>query len=197
MPDGFAGSFRHMRRFSACSSSAGPLLRAPRPGRYNSTRRSQPGPIFYLSRTCTWPPVKPGAPFFLSITWSLAVEEQFYLILPAIVRISSTKTLTWLAAAAFLAAPATRIFLYASGNHYFGPYVLLPCRADALACGLLIAILMRNQVSARWAHGHTRALRSVFAVFAFGVIPLSVVRTTYSWPLSAMAGWRFSTGCCY
>ena len=79
------------------------------------------------------------------VTWSLAVEEQFYLTLPALVRKLSRSALTWLLAAAVVTAPLLRItihYIFKNGN--VADYVLMPCRADTLCLGVLVAILTRT-----------------------------------------------------
>ena len=83
--------------------------------------------------------------YTLGPTWSLAVEEQFYLTLPVIVRYVSRSLLWWIVCAMIAGAPLLRIFL----NHSVtdGPiagYVLMPCRADALGWGILAALIMRT-----------------------------------------------------
>jgi peptidoglycan/LPS O-acetylase OafA/YrhL len=89
-------------------------------------------------------------PLGLGMTWSLAVEEQFYLTLPLIVRNVSRRILVRLLLGAVVAAPLLRIaamqFLKMS---WIAAYVLLPCRADALCLGVLIAVAMRDPLA--WA----------------------------------------------
>jgi peptidoglycan/LPS O-acetylase OafA/YrhL len=89
-------------------------------------------------------------PYWMQITWSLAVEEQFYLLLPALVRNLSTRGITRLATAAIVCAPLVRLALWLSGNSYFGPYTLLPSRADALGFGVLVALTCRNEEAWEW-----------------------------------------------
>lgn len=82
----------------------------------------------------------------LSPTWSLAVEEQFYLTVPLIVRKLSRLHLTRLLVMALVAAPLLRTLLY----HFYsrGPIAchrLMPCRADALSLGVLSALACRDR----------------------------------------------------
>ncbi len=81
---------------------------------------------------------------WLAVTWSLAVEEQFYLLLPLVVRHWTGKRLAQMAAGAFLVALGCRLALAGLGNPVVGPYTLLPCRLDAFAGGLLVAIARRD-----------------------------------------------------
>jgi peptidoglycan/LPS O-acetylase OafA/YrhL len=88
----------------------------------------------------------------LSPTWSLAVEEQFYLTVPILIRILRPKHLVAVLGAAIFIAPALRIFL---SLHAWSTaaYVLMPCRADALCMGVLIAVFARYPevvVSRNW-----------------------------------------------
>ncbi len=82
----------------------------------------------------------------LAITWSLAIEEQFYLTLPLVVRFTNRKTLKRILLAFIILAPATRLLVFLR----LGPtaaYVLMPCRADALLIGVGIAALRRENHS--------------------------------------------------
>ncbi len=84
---------------------------------------------------------------WMTATWSLAVEEQFYVILPLIVRRLSMRAVKHVAVAMILLAPVTRLFsFYIGGPRGFtAAYVLMPCRIDALGFGLLAAILWREK----------------------------------------------------
>ena len=77
-------------------------------------------------------------PYSLGVTWSLAVEEQFYLLLPAAVALCSPRGLARLAGALIVLAVLLRLTLPISD---FMEYVLLPTRMDALFGGVLVAVL--------------------------------------------------------
>ena len=73
---------------------------------------------------------------YLSHTWSLAVEEQFYLVWPALVLMSGRRHVAWLS----LACLAGSVLARSQGTST----ILLVARGDGLALGgLLAAILAR------------------------------------------------------
>ena len=74
-----------------------------------------------------------------SFLWSLAVEEQFYLIWPAVVKRVRLAHLSRLCLAIVVVALGWRIWMVQSG-HVLAAYVLLPSRMDGLALGAWVAI---------------------------------------------------------
>jgi peptidoglycan/LPS O-acetylase OafA/YrhL len=88
-------------------------------------------------------------------SWSLAVEEQFYLVAPLIMRLLSRRILYVLLGATVCLAPLLRIWvhynLHAQGSlHLILGYTMTPCRADALAIGMFAALLWRNAIFRQW-----------------------------------------------
>jgi peptidoglycan/LPS O-acetylase OafA/YrhL len=79
-------------------------------------------------------------PQTLSHLWSLAVEEQFYLVWPLIVAVLPRRTLRTVCLALIAGAPVLRFVLPP-----VAAYALTLPRADALAMGALVAILVREQ----------------------------------------------------
>jgi peptidoglycan/LPS O-acetylase OafA/YrhL len=75
--------------------------------------------------------------------WSLAVEEQFYLLWPIVIFMFSHRALVRICVGVMIGALLLRIVLTASGTHWFALYVWTPTRADSLAAGALVALLMR------------------------------------------------------
>jgi len=76
--------------------------------------------------------------------WSLAIEEQFYLIWPFIVRALSRRRLLVVCFMCFIAALSLRIVL----PKFVPPlavYVLMPTRMDALAAGAALALIARGE----------------------------------------------------
>lgn len=113
---------------------------------------------------------------WLTPTWSLAVEEQFYVIAPLLIRRSSKKVLFGAMCAVVLAAPFLRMLV-----HFHLPidpvsldlaYTLMPCRADALAIGVLSALLWRSESFRLWLSGHLRILYGLIGLFCTGVLLL-------------------------
>ena len=73
--------------------------------------------------------------------WSLAVEEQFYLLWPLAVYWLDRKQLIYCASAMLVAAPVLRWVCTPLFHDHFAIYMLLPFRMDTLAAGALIALV--------------------------------------------------------
>ena len=108
--------------------------------------------------------------------WSLAVEEQFYLIAPVVIRVVSRRNLYALLGVAILAAPLMRMwvryhFPQSAGSPSLA-YTLTPCRADSLAVGILAALLWRNKSFREWLDGHGNIIAALTGVFLLGMAAL-------------------------
>jgi peptidoglycan/LPS O-acetylase OafA/YrhL len=116
---------------------------------------------------------------WLTPTWSLAVEEQFYLILPAVIWFLSGRRLLYFLGSVIVGAPFLRLFLdlnFSSGN--VASFCLVPCRADALLLGVLAALLVRHQTAWESLKSHRRSLVSAWIVLLAGLCALIVFKQT-------------------
>jgi peptidoglycan/LPS O-acetylase OafA/YrhL len=75
--------------------------------------------------------------------WSLAVEEQFYLLWPFIVLRCRPSALLWVCAASVAIAVVARSVLLVAHFPHEALYMFTICRMDALALGAAVAALMR------------------------------------------------------
>lgn len=103
-------------------------------------------PIWYWAYLCNysiaWRDSFPHGP--LSVTWSLAIEEQFYLIWPALVLLLSRRQLIGACITVGVLSLLARAGLVWRHADWISPYVLTPCRMDSLAAGALIAAAARG-----------------------------------------------------
>jgi peptidoglycan/LPS O-acetylase OafA/YrhL len=79
----------------------------------------------------------------LDVSWSLAIEEQFYLLWPLVVLACARRTLLRVTAGLIAAALLLRVGLVLAHQDAYATYVLTPCRLDALAVGALLSLLAR------------------------------------------------------
>jgi peptidoglycan/LPS O-acetylase OafA/YrhL len=97
-------------------------------------------------------------PFWLGITWSLAIEEQFYLLVPLMVYLLPRRLLVVLAIACVLTAPVVRVWLWNAGGTSYAGYFPTPARMDSLMFGVLTALAVRSGPILEWARRHRAGL---------------------------------------
>lgn len=109
--------------------------------------------------------------------WSLAVEEQFYLVWPLAVAYLSRRSLCWFIAALLVAVPLFRLFIALNlPNSPVWAYVMLPTRMDSLACGALLATISTRGYPHKlpsWMPVSFMSLGAIlfFSLFAFENVP--------------------------
>jgi peptidoglycan/LPS O-acetylase OafA/YrhL len=132
--------------------------------------KAMPWPV-YASFTQNFWLARHGWDVYLDVTWSLAVEEQFYLTLPLVIWAVPPRHLRRVATGVIVAAFLLRsgLYLYLYPNFRAGAYTLMFCRVDSLMMGVLAATLVREG----WRN--TRLLR-VVAVCGFTAIAAATPR---------------------
>ena len=129
---------------------------------------------------------------WFSVTWSLAVEEQFYLVAPILIRFLTTRRFVVALIATVFLAPLLRFMLFRYwAPHSFLAAFLMPCRADSLSCGMLLAVAWRNARFREFIGARTVSLRRGLLILLVGVgallwwlvHPLNIVTVTigYTW----------------
>lgn len=108
---------------------------------------------------------------WFAVTWSLAVEEQFYLIAPPLIRFLSQRALVATLVATVFLAPVLRVvfFLYVRQPEYFSQFSM-PCRADALSLGILAALAWRWDPFKHFINEHPQVLGRALLCLGLGVI---------------------------
>jgi peptidoglycan/LPS O-acetylase OafA/YrhL len=134
-------------------------------------------------------------------TWSLGVEEQFYLLAPPIVRRVNPRLLTKFLLGIVCAAFVLRMFLvmkFGDTDHeYWGlraAYFAMPSRADDLALGMLAAIAWRTPRAMQWIGSNLRffkgmlifCIASILVTISWMVRPNFVFTNTVGLPLFGM-----------
>ena len=95
--------------------------------------------LWYWTYLSNWLPLleHPSGP--LNHLWSLAVEEQFYLVWPLLVVVSGRR-FPWVVLFFVVAAPLSRLGMHRAGLEPEYLYHFTNARADALAIGALVAL---------------------------------------------------------
>lgn len=128
--------------------------------------------------------------------WTLAVEQQFYLVWPFAILLIPRRGLELAILALIALAPVTRFFLYSAGFDDFAQFNVLPIsNFDSLGLGALAATWTRlpaERARTRWRALAILGIASAFAVAAnrwLGPLPANIEQTlyaiTFAWLISA------------
>ncbi|HLK06211.1 MAG TPA: acyltransferase [Candidatus Acidoferrum sp.] len=111
--------------------------------------------------------------YWFGVLWSLAVEEQFYLVAPLVIRFLKRRSVFVLVTIVIIAAPALRVYvrLINPGLHV-NPYACTLCRADALCLGVLAALLWREDRFRAWMQRGAVIVYSALTVLGAGMFVL-------------------------
>lgn len=134
---------------------------------------------------------------WIATTWSLAVEEQFYLLLPLLIRFVPLARLPAVLVSLALLAPLVRVGLYLwapAVQAQIAAYTLLPCRWDSLLLGVLVAYAVRDMPTATWLRRQAVRLQVGWLVLAglslvlawFSPDPRSVLMRSVGYSLFAV-----------
>jgi peptidoglycan/LPS O-acetylase OafA/YrhL len=85
-----------------------------------------------------------GFVLVLTPTWTLGVEEQFYLVWPLLISLVSRRFFPVLIAAGLVVLPLLRLGTLYLTHDWIYIYILTFCRADALLVGAALAYWMRS-----------------------------------------------------
>jgi len=110
--------------------------------------------------------------WWFSHTWSLAIEEQFYLIAPLLVRYLPQRLLPPVLGVIIILAPVLRVLvrLHSGAEVNWPAYRLMPCRADSLAIGMLLAYVWRSELIRERVLAKPARLYLVFALLLTGMM---------------------------
>ncbi|MEK7484804.1 MAG: acyltransferase [Planctomycetota bacterium] len=109
---------------------------------------------------------------WVGMTWSICIEEQFYLILPFLIRFVPLNRLPHLLITLIISVPLIRVLGYPEDP--YSVYLLLHCRADTLLLGVLCAYLIRKEHLKNYLTTHKNHLYSFLFIFFILILVVSI-----------------------
>jgi peptidoglycan/LPS O-acetylase OafA/YrhL len=125
--------------------------------------------LWYWSYAANWSSLNDSGVPALGHLWSLAVEEQFYLVWPLVVWLVSARSLAKTCLVLIALGPAIRCGMIALGLPSLAIYEITPARLEPLALGALIAIVLRDET---WHRIAVRVWKPMFVIAFGGVLAM-------------------------
>jgi peptidoglycan/LPS O-acetylase OafA/YrhL len=127
--------------------------------------------IWFWFYAANWGMAITGLSFgFLGHFWSLAIEEQFYMVWPLVVRVTSKVTLARICIAIALFSQFLRIAMLWKGFSLGTIYVITLTRLDGLVLGALAALAVRDS---KWLQQAAASLKYLISISMAGVLILA------------------------
>lgn len=108
----------------------------------------------------------------LNVTWSLAVEEQFYCFIPLLIWLLPRRMFVAIALLLVFLAPLLRVLW--GGRFGIPGYVLTPWRGDSLLMGALLAVAVRDNTIFGLLRANIPILYATFIGFLGGALILTI-----------------------
>ncbi len=152
------------------------LLPVLTPNRASIDQASWPYFALYLQNWLVIPSLNLGSySKFVGPSWSLAIEEQFYIVWPSLVFLLSRHKLVFLSIAIVIFSLVARLILVQFADHwkflsyflYFGSFT----RFDGFSVGALIAIAFQSE---QWKRAFSRFAWPVLIVALIGIIAIVI-----------------------
>jgi peptidoglycan/LPS O-acetylase OafA/YrhL len=125
----------------------------------------------------------------VSPTWSLAVEEQFYLTIPAVIYFVSPRLLIRFVVGGIVLAPLIRFAIFTVNPQLTTAiYVLLPCRMDSLLFGVAAAYFLRQPGAWEFVRAHRRQMWTAIELLTVVCALLLIPRPMFA-PLTMLVGY--------
>lgn len=105
----------------------------------------------------------------IGLTWSVAVEEQFYILIPLLIRTVRYSRLPLVLSGLILVGPIARAVIWQIEGIEFGAYVWTVARTDGLIFGVLLAYALRSNGIRSLIREHQKDLWMCFWVAAMAL----------------------------
>lgn len=137
-----------------------------------------------------------ASPWVLGHTWSLAVEEQFYLVWPLIIWWAGRDRLPWVIVTTIILSIIARIAILLWTGNPFLQFATLPSCADGLAMGAGLSLLY-DSGSSRSRSVRLLLAAGVLLLISIGLIGYEALWTPTRWVHSPIGNWFFSIVCIF
>jgi peptidoglycan/LPS O-acetylase OafA/YrhL len=111
-----------------------------------------------------------SGPRWMAMTWSLAIEEQFYVLFPIAVYFLPRKRLVALIVIGLVVAPILRDVFERIFLSWYSAYVLLPSRMDSLMYGVGVALIVRHKGAFQLAERYSYLIDAVALLFFYLIV---------------------------
>lgn len=115
--------------------------------------------------------------------WTLAVEEQFYIVWPFLVLLAPRRLLLLLFLATIMLGPLSRLYEVSGGNYSLAAYISILANLDSLGMGALLALLLDNSNDVTRARGYVNKL-----VLPAGLGMLAILALPMDWRVNTVFG---------